>query len=97
MNPQRPKHTIILYTYQELDQYARAFGSGHLNLMILVGAPGLQKSHVVHAAVGSDICWIEGTATPFRLYCELWEHRDQLVVIDDVDSLCTDPKAEPSM
>src|SRR5207244_2898631 len=58
-----------------------------------LGAPGLQKSQTVRRAVGSDVCWIDGHATAFRMYCECWEHRDQPIVIDDVDTLYADRKA----
>lgn len=40
--------------------------------------------------LGSDVCWIEGNATPFGMYEKLHRHRDQFVVIDDVDSLYAD-------
>jgi hypothetical protein len=32
-------------------------------------------------------CWIEGNATPFGMYVKLYRHRDEFVVIDDVDAL----------
>ena len=35
-------------------------------------------------------CWIEGNATPFGMYVKLYRHRDQFVVIDDVDALYAD-------
>ena len=35
-------------------------------------------------------CWIEGNATPFGMYAKLYRHRDQFVVIDDVDALYAD-------
>ena len=35
-------------------------------------------------------CWIEGNATPFGMYVRLYKHRDQFVVIDDVDALYAD-------
>ena len=93
MKPQPPKHSITIRSYQELEQYSRAFGAGYLNLLVLVGAPGLEKSHMVRQAVGSDVCWIEGHATALGLYSELWEHSNRPVVIDDVDGLYADPKA----
>src|SRR5262249_55420310 len=37
-----------------------------------------------------NACWIEGNATPFGMYEKLYRHRDQFVVIDDVDSLYAD-------
>ena len=35
-------------------------------------------------------CWIEGNATPFGMYVKLYQHRDEFVVIDDVDALYAD-------
>jgi hypothetical protein len=59
--------------------------------MILVGAGGLAKSRSVRAVLGDGkACWIEGNATPFGMYAKLYRHRDQFVVIDDVDALYSD-------
>lgn len=82
-----PAHAVTVRTYRELDEYVEAFAGGHLNLLILVGPPGVQKSQAFRRAVGQNACWIEGHATPFGIYCKLAKHRDQLVVIDDVDGL----------
>jgi hypothetical protein len=77
----------VVTTYRRLYQYVDAFASGHLNLVILTGAPGLAKSRTVRERLGEGICWIEGNATAFGMYAKLFGCRDQLVVIDDVDSL----------
>jgi hypothetical protein len=81
----------VVRTYAQLHQFVTAFAQGHLNLLILLGGAGLAKSQTVRQAVGPEVCWIEGNATPFGIYTELWRHRDQLVVIDDVDSLYANP------
>jgi len=81
----RPKHTIPVRTYAELDTYLTAFSAGHLNLLILLGGPGLSKSRSVRRIVGERACWIEGNATAFGMYMALWQHKDELVIIDDVD------------
>ena len=39
----------------------------------------------------SGVLYIEGHVQPFGLYRGLWEHRDQPVVLDDVDKLYADP------
>lgn len=82
-----PEHAITVRTYRELDEFVTAFAHGHLNLLIVVGPPGVQKSQVLRRAVGASACWVEGHATPFGIFRLLWEHRDQPVVIDDVDGL----------
>lgn len=93
MKSEQPLDAAVrITTYEGLDGYVRAFAGGKFNLLVLVGAPGLQKSRVVHDAL-SDACWIEGHASALGIYLRLWEHRDQPVVIDDVDSLYADRAA----
>ena len=92
MPPQTPPVPTALHlrTYQRLQGYVRAFAEGHFHLLILVGAGGLAKSRTVRAALGGRGCWIEGNATPFGMYAQLYRHRDEFVVIDDVDGLYGD-------
>ncbi|HLJ96493.1 MAG TPA: hypothetical protein VKU02_25190 [Gemmataceae bacterium] len=88
--PGRPDGALHLASYAKLQEYLRAFARGHLNLLILVGEPGIAKTRTVRAALGNGACWIEGNATPFGMYEKLYRHRDRYVVIDDVDSLYAD-------
>lgn len=81
---------MILTSYEELETFMRAFAMGHMNLVILIGAHGLAKSRIVRTILGEDVCWIEGNASPFGIYAELYRNRDKFIVIDDVDSLSTD-------
>ena len=81
---------LHLTTYERLEEYLGAFAQGHFHLLILVGAGGLAKSRSVRAALNGKACWIEGNATPFGMYVKLYRHRDQFVVIDDVDALYAD-------
>src|SRR4051794_30625044 len=84
-------HKVLhVTTYQRLEEYLGAFARGHLNLLILVGAGGLAKSRSVRSVLNGQACWIEGNATPFGMYAKLYRHRDQPVVIDDVDALYAD-------
>ncbi len=89
-SPGFPYGAISITTYRQLENFVRAFASGHMNLLILVGAPGLAKSRTIRATLGEDVCWIEGNATPFGMYEKLYRYRDRFVVIDDVDSLYSD-------
>ena len=81
---------LRLTTYERLEAYLRAFAEGHFHLLILIGGAGLGKSRSVRAALGGKGCWIEGNATPFGMYARLYKHRDEYVVIDDVDGLYSD-------
>jgi hypothetical protein len=85
-----PHKVLHLTTYQRLDEYLGAFARGHFHLLILVGAGGLAKSRSVRAALDGQGCWIEGNATPFGMYVKLYRHRDQFVIIDDIDALYAD-------
>src|SRR6516162_32079 len=86
----RPEGALYLVTYARLEEYLAAFAEGHLNLLILVGEAGIAKTRTVRTVLGAAACWIEGNATPFGMYAKLYRHRDQFVVIDDVDSLYAD-------
>ena len=86
----QPHKVLHLSSYDRLEAYLRAFAQGHFNLLILVGSGGLAKSRSVRAVLNGKACWIEGNATPFGMYVKLYRHRDQFVVIDDVDALYAD-------
>ena len=85
-----PREAIRIRTYRDLEAFLRGFAQGHLNLLILLGGPGLGKSQKMRQAVGSTVCWLEGNASAFGIYRQLWEHRHQPVVLDDLDSLYAD-------
>src|SRR5262245_13161880 len=85
-----PEKALHVSTYDRLEAYLRAFAAGHFHLLVLVGAGGLAKSRSVKAVLDGKACWIEGNATPFGMYVRLYRHRDQFVVIDDVDALYAD-------
>ena len=85
-----PPKALKITTYQRLDDYLCAFAQGHFNLLVLVGTGGLAKSRSVRTVLGGKGCWIEGNATAFGMYAKLYKHRDEFVVIDDVDALYAD-------
>ena len=86
----QPHKVLHLTTYKRLGQYLIAFAQGHFHLLILVGAGGLAKSRSVRAVLSGTGCWIEGNATPFGMYAKLYRHKDEFVVIDDVDAIYAD-------
>src|SRR5690348_14481492 len=89
-NGAHPDGALTVTTFDRLEKYLRAFAAGHLNLLILVGQGGLAKSQTVRSTLGERVCYIQGNATAFGIYEKLYRHRDQFVVIDDVDSLYAD-------
>jgi hypothetical protein len=78
---------IRVATYAELEKIVVAFAGGHFNLLILLGSHGVGKSRMVRQALAGPSCWLEGNASVFGLYCQLWHHRNQPVVLDDLDGL----------
>lgn len=78
-----------LTTYKELHRYTAAFGAGQLNLLIIIGRPGTAKTQSLRKVVSRG-CWIEGSATALGIFDKLYSHRDQHVIIDDVDELYKD-------
>jgi hypothetical protein len=66
-----------------------AFAHAERNLLIVVGPPGTSKSTTVRRHLG-DARVIEGGSTPYRLYLELYEHRDRPIVLDDADKVFRD-------
>ena len=42
---------------------------------------------MVRQALPGPCCWLEGNTSVFGLYCQLWHHRHQPVVLDDLDGL----------
>lgn len=81
---------MVIATYSELETFVAAFARNHINLLILIGAPGLSKSRTVKDALGERVYWVEGNATAFQIFVDLYRHRDQPVVINDVDALHAD-------
>jgi len=88
--PSLPSHAVHLTTFAELEPYVHAFGAGHLNLLMIFGPPGVGKSRSVRQALGNQVCWIGGQATPFGIYLQAYEHRHEPIVLDDVDCLYAD-------
>jgi hypothetical protein len=88
--------SIGVTTYPDLEGWAKDFAdesNGKIHVLILVGSPGLLKSTILLQTIGEKARWLEGTLSAFELYCEAYEHRDRMLVIDDVDELYHDKAA----
>jgi hypothetical protein len=85
-----PPHALHLPTYAELEKYVAAFAQGHLNLLLIVGPPGVGKSRAVRQALTGPVGWIGGQASPLGIYMQTYLHRNQPLVLDDVDGLYAD-------
>jgi len=84
---QFPEHRLDILFRVKVLQIVEAFARGALNLLILLGGHGLGKSRSVRQALPGPACWLEGNTSVFGLYCQLWRHRHQPVILDDLDGL----------
>jgi hypothetical protein len=98
-----PREVIPLASYSQLDLYLDKFAAGELGLVLLLGRHGTGKSESVRRALqispshegtpdegGPQVLHVEGYMRPYGLYCSLWEYRDRVVVLDDLDKLYAD-------
>ena len=92
-----PDDAIVVTNYNDLDRYLDKFAEGSLDLVLLLGKPGIGKTESVKQALGIDDCrqsetlYVEGHAQPFGLYQGLWRYRNNPVVLDDLDRLYANP------
>lgn len=82
-----PRSAVKVTSYEKLERLVRAFADVKLGLLIVVGNPGIQKSRLLKKYVCGNGCFIEGHATAFQIYIELFLNRDKLTVLDDIDNL----------
>jgi hypothetical protein len=85
-----PRNAIVVERYQELHAFTKAFAAGHLRFLMVVGPAGTGKSRAMRVAVDGRAAWVDGNATAFGVYCAAFMHRDQPIVLDDVDALYRD-------
>src|SRR6202035_3236658 len=71
---------IRLSTYADLEKIVHGFARGDLNFLILLGGHGLGKSRALRQAMAGQACWLEGNASDFGLYCQLWRLQNRPVV-----------------
>lgn len=75
-----------LTNFEDLKRIANHFVTADSNI-IIVGAPGLSKTTIIEDAVGDLGHKLDGNVTAFELYKWLFHHRDELIILDDIDSL----------
>ena len=83
--------TTIINAYRPLAEFAKAFAEGRLNFLLVLGRGGLAKTTTIRMATEGSAKVIQGQVSAIALYMELYRHRDQPIVIDDVDRLYADP------
>ena len=87
---QVPEGAERLTTYAQLIAVIQAFAQGHLHAVLVVGDGGLGKTEAVREALDGRGHEIKGRASGFQLYREALEHRDEPLVLDDIDHVTRD-------
>jgi hypothetical protein len=92
LNNDRLPRSLTVRTFDGLAPWVQGFTEGKFQLLFLIGRPGLGKSQVFRRALdGRPHGWVECHATKLAMYIRLYIHRDQPVVVDDENTLLTDP------
>jgi len=87
-------HSIPVNTYKQMFWWRDCFFSqnGPI-LMVVVGSPGVSKSHMFREKLPPGGLYASGSLSCVHFYTQLYEHRDEIVVVDDVDALFSDASA----
>jgi len=91
---QRPIHAEPIRDYDTLRRKAANFAKGAYSCLIFVGPPGRLKSTIITEANKNKAHVISGHAKPFEVFCELQEHKDEPIIIDDADGLYSDSQGQ---
>lgn len=79
---------LIISSYDDLKPWLLAFAARTFALVFLIGRPGLGKSQRAQRTLEErPHVWIDCHATKLAMYCLLYQHRDQPIVIDDENTL----------
>lgn len=86
--------------YELTKEYVRAVARGYIDALILVSEGGLGKSWITvktlaeeGLAEGKDYAVLTTFSTPLQLYHKIYEHRDKLLVLDDVEGIVSNRTA----
>jgi hypothetical protein len=88
------RKAILVTTYVEFREFARAFADGSLGLIVVIGPPGVGKSEIIGRAMrekGGKWGSIKGKLAPLGFYGSIHRHRLDPLVFDDVDGLVKSP------
>lgn len=80
-------------TYDDLSQWSQMFADNKVDVMFLIGNPGVGKTFQLRKLTEDKCRWIAGTMSAYGLYIDLQLNIDAPYVLDDVDSLYADRAA----
>jgi hypothetical protein len=85
-SPTVPPEAEVVRTFAEYRKLVVAFFAGFFHLLIILGRPGLGKSHMFEERLDPNrAILLRGYHTPFKVYQELWMNRGKRVIMDDAE------------
>jgi|GEM_PF-885890 len=78
--------------YADLEQYMGMFAQRLLPVLVVVGRGGIQKSETAKAIIPHAFV-LEGNCSTYGLYRQLHAHKDEDIILDDLDHFWRDPAA----
>lgn len=79
-----PKQCITVRTYQEFIDDVQRFKNSHFRFLIVLGNPGISKTQTIHRILGNCMIYSGGRPTAYQFYCDLYFHRNEFVILDDL-------------
>ena len=88
-----PEKAQKVTRYAELKELYEAYAVGKINLLVVLGTPGLGKGKGLKAAMeGKGGLYVKGYRTHLKFHLELYKHKDKPVAIDDADDFLSTKK-----
>jgi hypothetical protein len=91
-----PESAVTIRSYAELEEYASGFSARRFALLAVFSPGGQGKTQLFKRAMGcQEYLYVDGHATAFGLYRDLFEFQNLPVLLDDADSLFRSPACVP--
>jgi len=90
-SPKIPEGAEVVRTFLQYEELVAAYFQGRYQLLIVIGRPGLMKSHAFETRLGPTSHLIKGWAAPLQAYMESYWHRNKLLIFDDSEVLWKRP------
>jgi hypothetical protein len=87
----KPDGTVVIRTFAELVPHIKAFATGALEFLVLLGRPGLAKSTLFRSHMPAESLWVKGNASPFKTYYRGFQFRNQPIIFEDADPFLRTP------
>lgn len=74
-------------TFEEFQTFARKFGQGYFDLLIVIGTAGLSKTRTMQIVAPEAKVISGGNLSAFGFFLQLYENRNKTLILDDIDGL----------